>query len=230
MLWIAGTGVGVGKTQVARALLKRLEALGHQPIPIKPIETGCAYDERHDLIGRDGAALREACTAEVPPLLVSPYRLAPHLAPALALSKAGLGLDLSDLQEAIARLLSYGSLIVVEGPWGALTPMTDDGLALDLAERVGATVLVVGSDHRDAPGHVLGILEGCRRRAINIGGVLLNRLGPGESENAALIKERGGATVFETIPHLAEGLDDHLLEHFQAHRIAERLLDALGRP
>jgi dethiobiotin synthetase len=55
VLFISGTGTGVGKTWVTRGLARALVRDGVDAVAIKPIETGC------DPAPADAVALARAC-------------------------------------------------------------------------------------------------------------------------------------------------------------------------
>lgn len=226
-LFILGTGPGVGKTLVACGLLAALKAQGTTAAGIKPVETGCAYGEDHDLIGRDGTRLRQA-GLPIPPLVASPYRFAPPLSPAVAAEQAGLLITMEDLVQAVqaARAAIDFGRIVVEGPDGPLCPVAQDGATADLAARLTAAVLVVGPDREGADGQVLLTLEACERRGLDVRGVLLSRRDAdrGRLRNEETIAARGQVTVFETLPTL-EATDVHAVaQHLEAHRVVDALL------
>jgi dethiobiotin synthetase len=228
----------VGKTTVAAALVRRLRALGHAAIGVKPIETGCAYGPDQDLVGADGGVLHAAAHRSVPPLVVSPYRVPVQADPAEALERAGIELGLEDLVGAIDAAAGFGDVLVVEGTGGALAPLTTDALGLDLAERVAASLVIAAPDEAGIASQVILILEAARRRALNIAGVVLSRL----DERAAVreedgasraIRERGGAQVFARVPWIAGDEKERIFgveAHFAANGIAEAILDAAARP
>ena len=64
-LVVSGTDTGVGKTEVACALLRGFRETGQRVIGIKPVETGCR-SEGGELIPADGLRLREAAGADEP--------------------------------------------------------------------------------------------------------------------------------------------------------------------
>jgi dethiobiotin synthetase len=238
VLFVAGTAPGVGKTTISAALVRRFRAIGLEAIGIKPIETGCAYGADHDLVGPDGAALHAAAHRSAPPLVVSPYRLASRADPAEALERAGLVLQLEDLVNAVEAAYAFGEIVVVDSAGGALAPLTSDALGLDLAEQVGAAVLIAAPEAPGVVSDVLLLLEALRRRALSIAGVMLSRIeaaasAPDEEGPAKLIRERGGARVYDAVPWIAGDDKQRIFgaeAHFAAHGIAEALLDAARRP
>jgi dethiobiotin synthetase len=156
----------------------------------------------------------------------------------LAAEKAGIELRLDDLVHAVEAAFSFGDIVVVESAGGALSPIAQDGLGLDLAERLGASVLVVGADALGVQSHALLVIEALRRRALNIAGVILSRRTDQSAEaelqeNARMIRERGGVRVYATIPKLDGREKDRVLAaeaHLESHAIAEAILEAALRP
>lgn len=223
-LFVMGTGPGVGKTLVATGLLTALGARGVAAVGIKPVETGCAHDDTHDLVGADGARLREAAPTKLPPLVTSPYRFAPAVSPAIAAEQAGLELRLDDLTQAVDAGRAFGR-VVVEGPGGPLCPVASDGSTADLAARLRGPVLLVARDQLGADGDVLLAIEACARRGLALRGVVLSRRdadGTGWS-NEASIASRTEVPVFTTLPPLSG--DE--VRQAAAHLEAAGALDAL---
>jgi dethiobiotin synthetase len=221
IVFVTGTEARVGKTLVAAALIRRWRAIGLSAVGMKPVETGCAYGEDHDLGSRDGSVLQIAAEQSVPPLAVCPYRFVPAVSPAIAAEQTGIELSIDDLAAAVYAVARFGDPVVVEGWGGGLSPIASDGLTLDLAERLVAPILLVAPDGDASVSHVLAMLEAARRRALPILGVILSR----GSSSSPLIRERGGVTVFPAIP-----ATDDAVPHFAEHKIAEAILDAADRP
>jgi dethiobiotin synthetase len=233
-MFIAGSGVPSGKTLLSAALVRRLRVLGTRAIGIKPVETGCRYGEDHDLLAPGGALLHRAADRAAPPLVVSPYRFIAKTAPAIAAARSGIDLSLDDLFHAIVSISAFGDPIIITTSGGALSPIANDGSALDLCARIGAPLFLVLPDRLGVESEAIALLEAARRRAIPILGAMLSA---GEDaidlENERLLRELGGVTVFPMLP-LFIGDDDEKAaraeEHLAAHGIAEALLDAAARP
>lgn len=199
---ITGTDTGVGKTIITAALIHRLHHQKIRAAGIKPIETGCEYDEEHHLIAADGALL-QAAAPWVPAHTVAPYRFVPPVAPALAAQNAGLSLALQDLCEVITAAHHYAGLLLIEGAGGALSPMTSDGNTLDLAETLGAPILIIAKDKLGTQSQSLAVIEAAKTRKVKILGLVLNRIEADlqieEQANAASIEHWGGIRVFGAI-------------------------------
>lgn len=235
---MVGTDPGVGKTILAAAIVRRLRALDHEAIGMKPIETACAYGSDHDLVGVDGVLLHAAVHRGAPPLVVSPYRSAAVGEPMVALGRAGIELRLDDLVQAVETAAEFGDPVVVEGAGGALSPLTRDGTTLDLAERLDATVLIAAPDALGVQSRALLVLEALRHHGLRIAGIALIRQTSDPDaldllDNARVIRERGGAEVFEPLGWI-EGGALQRIEAAEAHlarnRVAESILAALDRP
>ena len=112
--FVAGTDTGVGKTEVARAILFGLARAGLSPRPLKPVETGCDPERPADAL-----ALRAAAGFEGPLDEVCPYRFTLPAAPLVAATAASASISI----ERIEALAAKGSPIVVEAAGGLLVPV-----------------------------------------------------------------------------------------------------------
>lgn len=215
-LVVLGSERGAGKTLIACALLERIRTIGHRSIGIVPIETGCSHSDNHDLVGADGARLRASSSGPVPPLINSPYRFAADADPRAAAARSGIELTLDDLASAVDAAAEFGTLVVVEGPHTALTPLTEDGLTVELATRLKAPVLVVAT----SPASAKESVEACRAHDARVAGVLLNRtLGQAEIPDV---------TVFPSLGDLGPSPDIAAIkQHLATHGVVESLIEAL---
>ena len=199
-LVITGTDTGVGKTIITAALVGQLHHQKIRAAGIKPVETGCEYDDDHNLIAADGAIL-QAVAPWVPANTVAPYRFGPPIAPAIAAQRSGLVLLLKDLVEVIEDARHYADFLVIEGAGGALSPLTEDGNTLDLAQALNAPILIAAKDTLGTQSQTLGVIESAKHRKLDILGVVLNRLDSDaevkEQANASAISKWGGVQVFD---------------------------------
>jgi dethiobiotin synthetase len=76
---VTGTGAGVGKTWVTRALARTLDRAGRRVLAVKPVEVGC---DKPAPDGEDGALLAAATGQAAPRSAL--IRYGPRLPPALA--------------------------------------------------------------------------------------------------------------------------------------------------
>ncbi|MFE1595325.1 dethiobiotin synthase [Nocardia sp. NPDC058705] len=136
VLLISGTSTDVGKTVVTAALAAAAQAAGRTVAVCKPAQTGIAPGEPGDLaeITRLTGVTRTLELARYPE----------PLAPDTAARRAAMPLlTLSDTVAAVESLVD-ADLVLVEGAGGLLVRMGEFTL-LDLAQKIGAPVLVVAA-------------------------------------------------------------------------------------
>ena len=143
-LFITGTDTGVGKTTVARALIRQARAQGVKVCGWKPVATGCERTP-DGLRNADALALQAAAGTDEPYELVNPCAFELPVAPHLAAQRAGRHLRIAELDRAHAELASRYELIVAEGAGGWRVPL-DEAWTLGawVAEREWPALLVVG--------------------------------------------------------------------------------------
>ncbi len=165
---VTGTDTGIGKTWVSCALARALVSQGQRVVAIKPVETGSGPTPRPD---EDGALLA-AATGQVAPRLAL-HRFTEPLAPALAAEREGKVLDFDEVLNEIERFAEGTDVALIESAGGLLAPMAWDWTAADLAESLGAQVLVVGSDKLGVINHTLLTLGAVELAGLLVAGVVL---------------------------------------------------------
>ncbi len=237
--FVAGTDTGVGKTEVARALLLLFTEAGLRPHALKPVETGCNPDAPEDAL-----ALRQTCgpPGDALPLdQVCPYRFRLPAAPLVAAEAEGATIDLTLVEKIVAAAVQP---LVVEAAGGLLVPLArevahdsieqadepDRGPAsrlvtnLDLAERLGLPVVLVGRAGLGTLNHCALSAQALAARGLRLAAIVLNRVAPDDdpsvATNAALIEELTGARVLGPTPFVrsAEGRPRALLGFLSALR------------
>jgi len=204
-VFVTGTDTGVGKTVVARALVRALRAQGIDAGAMKPIETGVGAGGP-----LDAQALREAAGGGGPLDDVCPERFGLAAAPSVAARAEGRRVDLKRIDAAFARLAARREWLVVEGAGGLLVPIDDEGATMgDLALRLGLPLLVVARASLGTINHTRLTLEAARARGLAVRGVVINRLGPplppADEANLAELRRAPGAPLLGEIPALAPG-------------------------
>jgi dethiobiotin synthetase len=209
--FIAGTDTSVGKTEVARALCVLLRQRGWAPLALKPVETGCAPDAPADAL-----ALREACGSAQALDDLCPYRFRLPAAPLVAAEAEGRSIDLLRIEELVARA---SAPIVVEAAGGLLVPLAwespleqvDPVTNLDLADRLGLPVLLVGRAGLGTLNHCALSVEAIERRGLQLTAVLLNRTSdqddPSVGSNPRWVGELTGARVLGPTPFVRDPVE-----------------------
>jgi dethiobiotin synthetase len=167
VLVVTGTGTGVGKTLVTAAVAALAADRGERVAVVKPVQTGVRPDEAGDLdVVRHLAGVTD---------LHELARLPDPLSPAAAARRAGLPpLDLRDAAGRIGALTTGRDLVAVEGAGGLLVRYDDaDATIADLAQHLGAPVLVVVQPSLGTLNHTALTLEALTRRSLALAGVVI---------------------------------------------------------
>jgi len=180
-VFVTGTDTGIGKTLVSAWL-----ARGWQAAYWKPIQSGTTE-------GTDPAwVARMAPEVEIIP---SAVELQAPLSPHEAARRERRRIDLSSLV-----LPETDKPLVVEGAGGAMVPINETALMIDLIARLGLPVLVVARSCLGTINHTLLTLEVLRRRRIPLLGVVMN--GQRSPANRQAIEHFGGVPVLAEIQPL----------------------------
>jgi len=197
--FITATDTGVGKTEVACALLRAARAAGVDAVGMKPAQSGHAPGEPSD-----AERLREASGAVEPLEAICPYSLSAPLAPAVAARLEGRTIELSRILAAAAALASRHAALVVEGAGGLLVPLTERETFAELAVALALPVIVVARAGLGTVNHTALTVEALRGRGLAIEAVVLNRTSPADDAsvqyNAAEIVRLTGARVLGPVP------------------------------
>jgi dethiobiotin synthetase len=201
--FIAGTDTGVGKTEISRALCALLLERGYAPVPLKPVETGCAADHPEDAL-----ALQQACGTSLPLDRICPYRFRLPAAPLVAAEAEGRHIDVAHL-ESVAR---QADLIVVEAAGGLIVPLARfEGRVLtnlDFAQRLGLPVVLVGRAGLGTLNHCALSAAAVTARGLSLLGIVLNRLtatdDPSVLGNPRWVSELTGARILGPTPFVAD--------------------------
>ncbi len=204
-LLVTGTDTGIGKTHASVALLHALRAQGLRAVGMKPVASGCDWQDG-GWRNEDALALQAASDPRPAYGDVNPVALPEPTAPTLAAIAAGVVVDVAALQAAHARLAATADVVLVEGAGGWDAPLADGLEHHDLARHLGgAVVLVVGLR--------LGCLSHARlsARAIPADGCRLvgwigNRIDPAFARGddyVGLLSDALPAPCLGVLPHVA---------------------------
>ncbi len=204
---VTGTDTGVGKTVVSCAIAAALTRRGLRVAAMKPVETGCAFDDP----GRDGARLARAAGETRPLSAVAPLVFPEPVAPVLAAELAGAPIDLVALAAAMEGASRGYDVLIVEGAGGLLVPVTA-GTAYDtLFARWSLGVVIVAANRLGVINHTRLTLAAARAAGLRVVAVVLNDAGHEAADrsvgdNCRLIRDLERVPVVE-LPRLA-AVDD----------------------
>lgn len=184
VLFVTGTGTGVGKTVATAALACHARQAGIDVAVCKPVQTGTdSGDDDLAEVARLSGVTELAWCARYPQ----------PLAPAAAAEQAGAALPTRDqLLTAIAGLDRPGRLTLVEGAGGLLVQLADAGVTLrDLAVDLGATALVAVGAELGTLNHTALTLEALAAKGVSCAGLVIGswpaRPGPAEVSNRSAL-------------------------------------------
>lgn len=202
LLFVTGTSTEVGKTVVTAALVAAAQAAGRSVAVCKPAQTGVAPGEPGDL------AEIERLTGVTRTLEL--VRYPDPLAPDTAARRAGLP-ELT-LAETAAALDAFtgAELTLVEGAGGLLVRLGDFTL-LDLAQKLGAPVLVVAAAGLGTLNHSELTTRALRSAGVRCAGLVIGSW-PSEPDLAAEcnrvdLPRRTGIDIVGAVPQGAGGWD-----------------------
>jgi dethiobiotin synthetase len=165
--FVTGTDTGVGKTEVACALLAGLAARGARPFAYKPCESGGVEDTER---------LWDAAGRWQPKPTVCLYRFREPLAPAVAARRERRKVEWQRLVEGF-RALGRGPG-VVEGAGGLFVPMGEGFDVVDFAEALALPVVLVARAGLGTINHTTLSLHELKRRKLRVAAVVLSQASP----------------------------------------------------
>lgn len=201
---VTGTDTGVGKTVATAALAVRAADLG-SVLVVKPVQTGMGEggDEPPDV-----EVIRALAGCDVLELT----RLSDPLAPdSAARLRHGQIPRIAEYAEQIRALAEQYDCVLVEGAGGLLVRLdTDGGTLLDLADALGAEVVVVVSAGLGTLNHTELTVHALRDRGIEPVGLVLGSWpaepGLAETCNRQDLPRVSGVRILLTVPAGAGGL------------------------
>lgn len=198
--FITGTDTGVGKTVLSALLVAALDG-----IYWKPVQTGA-------IEGTDRASVRLWAAPLEQQLLPERYCFDPPVSPHLAAREAGIriALEAFGFPEAPAN-----RTWIVEGAGGAMVPLNEHNLMLDLMRQLELPVIVAARTMLGTINHTLLTLAALRDANLSVRGVVM--IGAENIENSRAIEHYGGVRIVGNIPILDRIHRAALLEVFQKH-------------
>lgn len=180
---ILATDTEVGKTFIGCALAQALRHAGIAARVRKPVETGCASEDGQ-LVPAD-ARLLWAAAGKIEPLdTVCPLRFSLPVAAPQAAKHAGTSLefecDIAPILQPVTHqandnVASAKSFWIIESAGGALSPLTDDHLNVQLAVFTRLPVILVAPDRLGTLSTLFAHIESLAQRGITIAAIALNQ-------------------------------------------------------
>jgi dethiobiotin synthetase len=175
--FITGSDTNVGKTWVAREIIKQLNDKYASVKVRKPVESGCKKIDG-EYLPADGNTLFEANHSCESLSLITPYRFHAALAPDRAARLENHTLTLEQLHQACLNQITADDILLVEGAGGFYSPICEDGLNADLARALGLKVIIVCEDRLGAINQALLTIAAVKQEGLKIQAVVLNQNKP----------------------------------------------------
>ena len=176
--FIIGTDTNVGKTYIASALVKKFVGLSFKTIGMKPVASGCQYNENHELINEDVTALIKVSNVTSTLDVINPYRFIPAIAPHIAAEQAGVSIDLEVIANAYQILTRLAEVVIVEGAGGMLVPLNATQTLADLVKLLNIPIILVVGMRLGCINHALLTIELIKARGLTLAGWVANEIDP----------------------------------------------------
>ncbi|XVX19523.1 dethiobiotin synthase [Actinomycetota bacterium] len=213
---VTGTDTGVGKTIASAALAAAAVSAGRTVAMVKPVQTGVGPGWPDPPDADTVARLSGVPTREL-------VRLRDPLAPDLAAEQEGVRLPPVTSHAAAARELAAGhDEVLVEGSGGVLVRMDHDGgTLLDLAEALGARVVVVTRAGLGTLNHTELTVRAIRDRGLEVAGLVIGESSadPGLAErlNLEALPALTGTPLLGALPPRAGDLSPEAFRAAASH-------------
>ncbi len=178
--FVTGINTGSGKTIVSAVLCQALQADYWKPVQ-------CGIDERD--LDQVKSLVNNGHTL----FFDEAYCLTEPASPHQAASMENTRITLS----AIELPDNGGNDLIIEGAGGALVPLNDDEVIIDIAARFGAEIILVADLYLGSINHTLLTVNELRARELVIKGIVFN--GPDNSHSREIISKKTG---LKTLLHL----------------------------
>ncbi len=204
-VFVTGTDTGVGKTQIACALIRAAVRRGVSVVGMKPVAAG-ARRAGATLVNTDVEALRRAGNVRAARRLCNPYLLPPPIAPHLGARDAGIALEIDVVLKAFHLLVARSHWVIVEGAGGFRVPLDDRHDMSGLARRLRLPVVLVVGMRLGCISHALLTAEAIANRGLLLAGWVANRIDPAMlryRDNVETLRKRLHAPLLGEIPYVA---------------------------
>ena len=198
-IFVAGSDTNVGKTYITNNLLKYIVSHDYTVMPFKPVETGCKKI-KNKLIPNDSKKFFLTLNKTINLDDINPYRFVEPISPNKAMILSKRRVFIKNYIEKVNDL-EKKDFLIVEGAGGLLSPISRDGLNIDLIKSLHAKVILVIEDKVGAINHTLLNLESLKKRGIELICIILNRklkVIPKGMDNLNELKTYTKTQIFQT--------------------------------
>ncbi|TSA56001.1 MAG: dethiobiotin synthase [Methylophilaceae bacterium] len=187
---VTGTDTNVGKTYIAKALVRHFAQQGFKALGMKPVAAGAELVEGR-LLNSDVAELVKSGNVVADIELINPYVFASSIAPHIAAEQSGVEISLDKIKIAFEALQQQADVVVVEGAGGFRVPINRQETMADLAVKLNLPVILVVGIRLGCINHALLTVGSIRAAGLTLVGWVANRTDPSmqaKDENVATLK------------------------------------------
>jgi dethiobiotin synthetase len=224
-VFITSTGTDIGKTYVARGLIRHLRDQERLVDAIKPVVSG--FLPRKAPVSDSGLLLTALGR---PPTIdeiarISPWRFLAPMSPDAAARKEERQIDFDALvafsEQAIA---DAPDILLIEGVGGVMVPLDDHHTVLDWMAALAVPVILVVGNYLGTISHTLTALDVLSHRNLDVLSVVISDAAraPSLEDNARGIARFSGGQDVLTLPRLAR----NAFRHPTFVHLAQRVLAA----
>jgi dethiobiotin synthetase len=174
-VFVTATGTEVGKTVVARGLIKAVRAQGRAVEALKPVVSG--YDPR-EAAGSDPGLLLTALGEPITPdgiARISPFRFTAPVSPHLAARREGKKIDFNAVVELCRwRMQACPGVLIIEGVGGIMAPLEDHRTVLDWMVAINQPIILVAGSYLGTLSHTFSAIDVLERRELSIAALVVN--------------------------------------------------------
>jgi len=210
--FITSTGTDIGKTFVARGLIRHLRDQERRVDAIKPVVSGFLLSR----VVTSDPGLLLAALGRLPTsdeiARVSPWRFIAPLSPDVAARKEDRRIDFDELvafsKQAIA---AAPEVLLIEGIGGVMVPLDDRHTVLDWMTALAVPVILVAGNYIGTISHTLTALDVLARRNLAVRTIVVNDSAGAVApdENARAIARFAGGIEVLTLPRLGKNSFRH---------------------
>lgn len=212
-VFITATGTEVGKTLVARGLIRTLRAQGRTVEALKPVVSGY---EPQEMAGSDPGLLLSSLGEPVTPdgvARISPFRFANPISPHLAARREGKKIDFNAVVELCRwRMQAAPGALIIEGVGGVMAPLDEKRTVLDWIVALNQPVILVAGSYVGTFSHTFTALEVLKLRGANLTTLVINEtMGSGVSftDTVAAMRAFSPEIDVQGLRRLRDGSLDH---------------------
>lgn len=159
-IFVTGIHTGIGKTVVSAILTEALEADYW-----KPIQAG-------DLKHSDTMVVKKLISNSVSTFHPEVYRLTKPLSPNAAAAIDGITIEMDKIR--LSLPVTANRVLIIEGAGGAMSPVNDSAVVIDLIKRLNAEAIIVSKHYLGSINHTLLTVDAIQRRGIPLLGIIFN--------------------------------------------------------